>query len=336
MLSNLIAAGSWDHFHKGHQIFLDQAFNQAEKVTVAITSEKMIEDKPLAGSLESLQARSTNVNLYLKQKKLLEQSEMIVIDDIYGPALKSNKFDSLLVTEKTESGGMKVNAKRQEKGLAVLELIKIPLAKAQDGKELSSERIRAGEINRQGEVYLNIFESKLALTLPDDLRNELKKPFGVLFPGTGKDVADKLKAQLDKNRSMTLICVGDVTTELFLWQKIDANLFIIDFFVGRKEKFTALTEIGFDENQKAKRVNNKPGTISGQLANAVKSALDGKPQTKVIVVDGEEDLAVLPAVLAAPLGSAVIYGQPSEGIVWVNVNEEKKTLAYSLLKKFKS
>ena len=43
-----------------------------------------------------------------------------------------------------------------------------------------------------------------------------------------------------------------------------------------------------------------------------------------IVVDGEEDLATLPAILYAPLGSVVIYGQPNEGSVLVNVTSEMK------------
>ena len=39
-----------------------------------------------------------------------------------------------------------------------------------------------------------------------------------------------------------------------------------------------------------------------------------------IVVEGEEDLATLPAILYAPPGSVVVYGQPDEGSVLVKVN----------------
>ena len=46
-------------------------------------------------------------------------------------------------------------------------------------------------------------------------------------------------------------------------------------------------------------------------------------QTK-IVINGEEDLLALPAVLFAPEGSFVVYGQPKEGVVVIKVTAEKK------------
>ncbi len=50
------------------------------------------------------------------------------------------------------------------------------------------------------------------------------------------------------------------------------------------------------------------------------------------MVDGEEDLATLPAILYAPLGSAVVYGQPNEGSVLVMVTPEKKKQIENLMK----
>ena len=43
-----------------------------------------------------------------------------------------------------------------------------------------------------------------------------------------------------------------------------------------------------------------------------------------IKIQGEEDLLALPAILLAPLGSVVIYGQKDLGVVVVEVTEEKK------------
>ena len=44
-------------------------------------------------------------------------------------------------------------------------------------------------------------------------------------------------------------------------------------------------------------------------------------EPRVLLVDGEEDLATLPAVLAAPDGASVVYGQPGEGMVLVTVTD---------------
>jgi len=41
-------------------------------------------------------------------------------------------------------------------------------------------------------------------------------------------------------------------------------------------------------------------------------------------VCGEEDLATIPAVVYAPIGSIVIYGQPKEGVVLIKVTPETK------------
>jgi hypothetical protein len=60
--------------------------------------------------------------------------------------------------------------------------------------------------------------------------------------------------------------------------------------------------------------------------------VDHTPVT--ILVDGEEDLAVIPLVIAAPLSSVVIYGQPNEGIVLRVIDEYAKTAARRLLSQF--
>jgi len=51
-------------------------------------------------------------------------------------------------------------------------------------------------------------------------------------------------------------------------------------------------------------------------------------------VDGEEDLAVLPVLLIAPLGFSIFYGQPNEGLVQVQVTEENKEQAYQFVNSF--
>ncbi len=52
------------------------------------------------------------------------------------------------------------------------------------------------------------------------------------------------------------------------------------------------------------------------------------------MVDGEEDLAVLPCVLTAPPESVVLYGQPGEGVVLCEV-DRFKDIAKEFMDKFK-
>jgi uncharacterized protein (UPF0218 family) len=66
----------------------------------------------------------------------------------------------------------------------------------------------------------------------------------------------------------------------------------------------------------------------------VREALLSEDHTH-IVVDGEEDLLTLAAVLFAPDKAFVVYGQPHEGVVVVKVTEEKRAEAQELLDSMK-
>ena len=76
-------------------------------------------------------------------------------------------------------------------------------------------------------------------------------------------------------------------------------------------------------------VENPPATLSTDLLSALRDAISA-PEPTHIDVDGEEDLAALPAILAAPLGSTVVYGQPGEGMVHVAVTPEATAHAREL------
>ena len=62
----------------------------------------------------------------------------------------------------------------------------------------------------------------------------------------------------------------------------------------------------------------------------LKEALRQKQRVK-IVVDGEEDLLALVALLHAPLNALVVYGQPYEGIVAVKVTKRKRQEARRIM-----
>jgi len=67
----------------------------------------------------------------------------------------------------------------------------------------------------------------------------------------------------------------------------------------------------------------------------IRESLQGDERIKIIV-NGEEDLATLPAILYAPVGSVVVYGQPNEGSVLVHVTSERKKHIEEFIKKMKA
>ena len=80
------------------------------------------------------------------------------------------------------------------------------------------------------------------------------------------------------------------------------------------------------EETRLVRVRSEPATLSTELVAAIREALGGTEPVRILV-DGEEDLATLPALLHTPLGGTVLYGMPGQGIVAVVVTEEARTRA---------
>ncbi len=108
------------------------------------------------------------------------------------------------------------------------------------------------------------------------------------------------------------------------------DLQIVDGVERRKRR--AAPDASFAALMRAK---NPPGTITWESVAAIRRALSGSKPARVLV-EGEEDLLVIPAILAAPMGATVYYGQPGEGVVLVHVDERTKASAERILAAMKS
>ncbi len=158
------------------------------------------------------------------------------------------------------------------------------------------------------------------IKLPEELRGIFKKPFGELFRGTGLAPAQEIKARLKNEK---LIVVGDATLRNILAVGIKPNLAIVDLRTKRETCTAALSS-------NVLRVRNPAGMITRELWEKIGEALE--KESAAILVEGEEDLAVLPAIIQADWESVVLYGQPDEGIVMVRATQEKKEEAVAILK----
>jgi uncharacterized protein (UPF0218 family) len=155
--------------------------------------------------------------------------------------------------------------------------------------------------------------------LPASRRPDFQKPFGTLFPN--------IDALIPHLQGKIVYTVGDVVTHNLLRRGITPHVAIIDGHTMRSP--CSRTPVLQGTQLRAK---NPAGTISDDLVQKVAEAVATPPA--LIFVEGEEDLAVIPLVLAAPLGSIVLYGQPGEGVVLRVVDEGAKLLAASLLSIF--
>jgi len=168
------------------------------------------------------------------------------------------------------------------------------------------------------------------LLLPDDLRSLLKEPLGKLCRGDGLDCVRAMEEDLE--RAKKLVAVGDMTAFYLLKAGVVPDLLIVD----NKTKRLPVSEQVLDEldhgSYKTVQVKNPAATLSRDLLDLIQVSMQGGEKIKIIV-EGEEDLATLPAILYSPLGSAVVYGQPDEGSVLVDVTAEKKLHIEELMKR---
>ena len=156
------------------------------------------------------------------------------------------------------------------------------------------------------------------LRLSEGLRDRLKEPLGELIHGPPESSIARLREIIGSNKPSKTICVGDFVSRLLVESSFPVDLFIVDNKTMRQE-----TEGFQPKTNYIVRTVNPAGTIEMAAWAAVGEALK-KPHS-VLMVEGEEDLLTLAAVVLAPLNSLVIYGQPDVGMVAVRADKAKKS-----------
>lgn len=316
MYSHVVVAGTFDHIHKGHIALLTKAFAVGESVTIGLTSDAYVNNYK-SKSVQPYGARKKNLLIWLKNRGVLTRTTIVSIDDAYGPIIRRGfTVQAIVVSTDTESTARRINSKRKELHFPLLAIIVVPMIPAEDMRAISSTRIRNGEIDHEGR-----------LVLPQSLRRVLAKSIGTLIPDGSSFLVPG---------SSFIISVGDGTTEKLLSQGIVPTLAIIDFQVQRQafdwEK-TLWEKLVKDRS--LSYFTSGPGFIGRDVMNAM-NCWSKQPTSTLFIIDGEEDLLVLPAILYAPLGSVVYYGQPDKGIIEVVVTLAMKKRMNDLLAQFKA
>ncbi len=167
----------------------------------------------------------------------------------------------------------------------------------------------------------------MTLELPPALRSALKDPLGPI----AADPIAAVETAVDSGiTEMFVVAVGDVVTSDLLAAGHTPAVAVVD---GRTERAAVsdrvIDRLAAGDFSAELTATNPPGTITPELAAAIRTALGDEPA--LIQVDGEEDLAALPAILAAPAAAVVLYGQPGEGVVAVAVDEATRDRVRRLL-----
>ena len=144
----------------------------------------------------------------------------------------------------------------------------------------------------------------------EQVKEIVRKPLGDLYRGN-----------VSYNREFAgakpLVVVGDYTFTLLVKAGVRPSVAVLDAKIERGT--VGLPPL---EGYRVVKVQNDPGTISPEAAEAVTEAV--RTGNVAVVVEGEEDLLALPAVYALPETGILVYGQPKVGYVVVRGGEEAR------------
>jgi uncharacterized protein (UPF0218 family) len=165
------------------------------------------------------------------------------------------------------------------------------------------------------------------MPLNPDVINLLKDPFGILVHDK---YLTKHKIKCILKNSKKVISVGDSTTDRLISFDIVPDISVIDGVERRMKRSHSLhSKI---TTVKVLHCSNPAGSITKEALLVLCKAFTMPGPVKVIV-DGEEDMLALPIITIAPEEAVVLYGQPLQGMVVVNVSPEMQAKAKNLMQR---
>lgn len=143
--------GTFDHIHRGHLALLTKSFEVGDTVVIGVTSDTFAlkegkkpdqEYKERVKALEALLRERFPGRNYIIAK----------LEDNFGPGIASSEVQAIVVSKETVKKVPIANAARAAKGFPPLEVETIDYVLAEDGRPISSTRIRNGEVDTEGRL----------------------------------------------------------------------------------------------------------------------------------------------------------------------------------------
>lgn len=144
--------GTFDVMHKGHWFLLEETFKVGDKAVVGITTDEFVVAMGKKHQVDTYENRVKDVEAFLAEKGFLERAKIVPLDDPFGPTIESDEIEGIIVSEETESTAETINRKRVELGKKPLLIFVITMVLADDGKPISSTRVRKQEVDRYGRL----------------------------------------------------------------------------------------------------------------------------------------------------------------------------------------
>ncbi len=142
--------GTFDVFHRGHEQLIIRAFGLGDRVLIGMTSDMFARKLRKIHPVQHYSHRIKAVRKFLRNQGWSTRATIASLADPFGPARTMEELGALVITRDTLRNARKLNSARVKSGLRPVKIIRVALAKADDGFPISSTRIRNGEIDSEG------------------------------------------------------------------------------------------------------------------------------------------------------------------------------------------
>ena len=144
--------GTFDIIHAGHKALLQRALEVGDIVLIGLTTDVRASKSRNKTQINTYNIRLANLQDLLKSMKSLDRFQIVPLENDWGPSVLDEDFEAIIVSDETKSTAQKISKIRSVEGKSELEIVIVPMIKAQDGHRISSSRIRNKEIDSQGKL----------------------------------------------------------------------------------------------------------------------------------------------------------------------------------------
>ena len=144
--------GTFDILHAGHKALLQRALEAGDIVLIGLTTDARASKSRNKTQINTYNIRLANLQDLLKSMKSLDRFQIVPLENDWGPSVVDEDFEAIIVSDETKSTAQKINKIRSAEGKSELEIVIVPMIKAQDENRISSSRIRNKEIDSEGKL----------------------------------------------------------------------------------------------------------------------------------------------------------------------------------------